>query len=67
MCVSVSVCFFALVACFWTVSGDESYIHGERLAGCILEKGGGGGGGSGGRGEEVQVGGSGEGIWWSGQ
>lgn len=50
MCVSVSVCFFALVACFWTVSGDESYIHGERLAGCILEKGGGGGGSAGGGG-----------------
>lgn len=48
MCVSVSVCFFALVACFWTVSGDESYIHGERLAGCILEKGGGGGSAGGG-------------------
>lgn len=47
--VSVSVCFFALVACFWTVSGDESYIHGERLAGCILEKGGGGSRGVGGR------------------
>lgn len=56
MCVSVSVCFFALVACLDSF-GDKSYIHGERLAGCILDKGGG----------RVQVGGSAEGIWWSGQ
>lgn len=41
MCVSVSVCFFALVACLDSF-GDKSYIHGERLAGCILDKRGGG-------------------------
>lgn len=57
VCVSVSVCFFALVACLDSF-GDKSYIHGERLAGCILDKGGGG---------RVQVGGSAEGISWSGQ
>lgn len=49
------VCVFALVACLesW---GDMLYIHGERLAGCVFDKGGGG-----------QVGESAEGIWWSGQ
>lgn len=50
MCVSVSVCFFALVACLDI--GDKSYIHGERLAGCVLDKVG-----------EGQVGGPAEGMW----
>lgn len=37
---SMSVCFFALGACLDSF-GDKSYIHGERLAGCILDKRGG--------------------------
>lgn len=40
VCVSVSVCFFAFVACLDSF-GDKSYIQGERLAGCILNKEGG--------------------------
>lgn len=55
MCVSVSVCSFALVACL-DGFGDKSYIHGERLAGRVLDKVG-----------EGQVGGPAEGMWWSGQ
>lgn len=52
---SLLVCVsLPLLRVFGQFRGDESYIHGERLAGCILEKGGGGsrvvGGGGGGSG-----------------